>query len=121
METPPLAFRRSRPYTGGMAETEHKTAKPLAALDYLAQPGRHPARPVVAVFGDEAFLRRQALSALRDEVLSDKDGEFSLSVFDGDKAALRDVLDALTLASAPVDERTQSVWREVNWKSFQSI
>jgi DNA polymerase-3 subunit delta len=74
---------------------EKDVKKPIAALDYLAQPKRHPARPVCAVFGDEAFLRRQAILALRAEVLADADAEFSLNVFDGDKTTLREVLDAL--------------------------
>ena len=67
--------------------------KPLAALDYLAQPDKHPPLPVCAVFGDETFLRRQAILCLRSAVLGGEDGDFSLTAFDGRGTPLRDVLD----------------------------
>ncbi len=69
--------------------------KPIAALDYLAKPEKHPPRPVCAVFGDEAFLRRQVILGLRTVVSGGDDGDFSLSTFDGRSAVLRDVLDEL--------------------------
>ncbi len=40
-------------------------AKTLHAVDYLAAPQKHPAQAVCVVFGDEPFLRRQALMKLR--------------------------------------------------------
>ena len=70
--------------------------KPLAALDYLAQPDKHPPLPVCAVFGDETFLRRQAILCLRSAVLGGDDGDFSLTSFDGRGTPLRDVLDELS-------------------------
>ncbi len=70
-------------------------AKPVDSLDFLAHPDKHPIAPVCVVFGDESFLRRQALVQLKHAVLGGGDGEFSCSVFGGDQATLRDVLDEL--------------------------
>ena len=61
--------------------------KPIPALDYLAQPEKHPPRPVCAVFGDEAFLRRQAILGLRAAVLGGDDGDFSLTDLRGPRHA----------------------------------
>ncbi len=70
-------------------------AKPLHAVDYLAKSGKHPPKPVCVVFGDEPFFRRQSLLALRHAVLGEDEGGFSLSVFEGRSAELRDVLGEL--------------------------
>ncbi|MBN2473950.1 MAG: DNA polymerase III subunit delta [Pirellulales bacterium] len=77
-------------YTGGMA------AKTLHAVDYLADPDKHAPKPVCAVFGDDAFLRRQAIIKLRHVVLGGDEGDFSLASFEGPKVELRDVLDELS-------------------------
>jgi len=69
--------------------------KALHAIEYLAQPEKHPPRPVCALFGDEPFLRRQSLLCLRAAVLGGGEGEFSFSTFEGRSAALRDVLEEL--------------------------
>jgi DNA polymerase-3 subunit delta len=71
-------------------------AKPLDALDYLAHPGKHPAAGVCVLFGDESFLKRQVLGALKDQVLSGDDAEFSVTSFAGADVAWRDVSDALS-------------------------
>jgi DNA polymerase-3 subunit delta len=71
-------------------------AKALSAFDYLAQPEEHPAQPVCVVFGDEPFLRRQSLLALRAEVLCGDEGDLSFAAFEGRSAQLRDVLDELS-------------------------
>jgi DNA polymerase-3 subunit delta len=70
--------------------------KPLSALDYLAKPDKHPAKPVCAVFGDELFLRRQAMLALRAAVLDGDEGDFSLTTFEGKTAVFRDVHEVLS-------------------------
>ena len=70
-------------------------AKPTSALDYLARPGKYPPGCVAVLFGDEAFLKRQVLTGLKEQVLSGDDAEFSVTVLDGRSAALRDALDAL--------------------------
>ena len=79
-------------YTSRMA----KALPALSALDYLAQPEKYPPKPVCVVFGDETFLRRQALLTIRHTVLGDEEGEFSLTAFEGRNTQLRDVLEELT-------------------------
>lgn len=71
-------------------------AKALHAVDYLAAPGKHPPEAVNVIFGDDPFLKGQALSALKKAALGDGDANFSLSALEGDKALLRDMLDALS-------------------------
>jgi DNA polymerase-3 subunit delta len=71
----------------------------VSALEFLEAPAKHPVRPVVAVFGDEAFLKSEVLSILRREALAGADGEFGLHSFSGRDALLRDVLDALSTIS----------------------
>ena len=68
-------------------------AKTLHAIDYLAKPQEHPPRPLCVLFGEESFLRRQTLLALRAAVLEGDEGDFSFSRFEGRSAELRDVLD----------------------------
>ena len=67
------------------------SAKPIPALDYLAKPGEHAPKPVCAVFGDETFLRRQAILCLRTAVLGGEDADFSLTTFEGRGTLFRDV------------------------------
>ncbi|MBX3412756.1 MAG: DNA polymerase III subunit delta [Pirellulales bacterium] len=71
----------------------------LNALDYLAAQAKHPAPAVCVAFGDEPFLKREVLLALRREVLGGGDGDFSLTRLEGRAAALRDVLDELATLS----------------------
>jgi DNA polymerase-3 subunit delta len=66
-------------------------AKALHAIDYLAAADAHPPRAVCVAFGDEPFLRRQVLRALRDIVLAGEEADFSISTFSGPEAAWRDV------------------------------
>ena len=68
---------------------------PYPRLDYLAQPQKYPPRPVCAVFGNEPFLRREAILCLRAAVLGGEEGDFSLSAFDGGESQFRDVYEAL--------------------------
>ena len=67
----------------------------VSALDYLAARQKYPPRPVCAVFGEEAFLRRQAILGLRSAVLGGDEGDFSLRTFAGRGTLLRDVLEEL--------------------------
>ncbi len=67
-------------------------AKAIPAADFLAKPSD---APMCAVFGDEDFLRRQVLLALRGAVLGEEDAEISLTRFEGQEAALSDVLGEL--------------------------
>ncbi|HEY2894138.1 MAG TPA: DNA polymerase III subunit delta [Pirellulales bacterium] len=70
-------------------------AKPLEALDYLANPGKYPATGFCVLFGDEPFLKRQVMAALKGQVLSGADADFSISTFNGPESDMRDVTDAL--------------------------
>jgi DNA polymerase-3 subunit delta len=69
--------------------------KPPHAIDYLAAAEKHPPRAVCVVFGDDRFLKRQALARLREDVLPSGDADFSTTVFEGRTAVLGDVLDEL--------------------------
>jgi DNA polymerase III subunit delta len=71
-------------------------AKPTPSLDYLAQPEKYPPKPVCAVFGDESFLRRQAILCLRTAVLGGEDADFSLTSFEGRSTLFRDVHEVLS-------------------------
>src|SRR5262245_31160159 len=70
--------------------------KPLDAIDYLAHPAKHSPASICVLFGDESFLKRQVLAEIKEAVLSGQDAEFSTTVFDGNEAVLRDVMDALS-------------------------
>jgi DNA polymerase-3 subunit delta len=71
-------------------------AKTLHALDFLAQPEKYRPRPVCVVYGDEVFLKRQALLRLREAVLGGDEGDFSFTAVDGAKALWRDVYEDLS-------------------------
>jgi DNA polymerase-3 subunit delta len=81
-------------------------SKPLAALDYLARAEEHAPPPICVLFGDEPFLKRQALARLRAAVLAGHDAEFSSTLFAGPTVTLSAVLDELsTLAMFGGGER----------------
>jgi DNA polymerase-3 subunit delta len=68
----------------------------MEAKDYLERPRLHP---LLVVFGEETFLRRQVLTAIRRLALGDSADEFGLSVHSGDTATFAAVLDEVrTLA-----------------------
>lgn len=71
----------------------------VAALDFLAHVADHPAKSVCVVFGDDAYLKRQVVSSIRQSVLTSDDAELSLWKADGSDAELRDVLDELSTVS----------------------
>lgn len=73
-------------------------AKPAPALDLIDKlPAKFP--PVCVLFGDEDYLHRQVIGAIRKAVLGEGDAEFSYRVFDGEEASLREVLDELITVS----------------------
>jgi DNA polymerase-3 subunit delta len=82
-----------------MAKSAVKKSEVVSALDYLSQLDKFPPASVCAVYGDEAFLKSEAVAALRRHVLSDEEDEFSLTTFTGKEAQLREVLDALATVS----------------------
>lgn len=69
-------------------------AEQLHAFDYLESPSKYPVAPVNVVYGDEPFLKRLAIKALRSAISSDEDTPFA--TFDGDATQWRDVLDELS-------------------------
>lgn len=72
----------------------------VPATTFLSQPDKYPAGPVCAVAGDEMFLQREVIAALRSQVLGNEQDEFSSACFSGSSdIALRDVLDALATVS----------------------
>jgi DNA polymerase III subunit delta len=71
-------------------------SKPVEALDYLADAKKHPPRSICVLFGDEPFLKRQALQNLRAVVLAGADAEFAGSSLAGPTATLSGVLDELS-------------------------
>ncbi len=77
----------------------------LDALAYLAEPQKHLAHSVCAVYGDEPFLKSEVLAALRRTNLGDEDGQFALTTLTGRDARLRDVIDALSTVSLFGDGR----------------
>ena len=70
--------------------------KPVDALDFIASPAKHPAGAITVLFGDEPFLKRQALGLLREEILSGDDADFSVKRFEGRELEMRDVMDTLS-------------------------
>ena len=83
-----------------MAKSSSTKSAVVPATTFLASPDKHPAGPVCAVIGDETFLKREVLAALRQQVLGSDQDEFSLTTFAGRSGVpLRDVLDALATVS----------------------
>src|SRR3954451_14040044 len=59
----------------------------MDSLEFLRRSGKAKPQPVYVLPGDEAFLKRQVLAALRTLVLGPEDSGFGLSTHPGDKAA----------------------------------
>jgi DNA polymerase-3 subunit delta len=69
----------------------------MHALDFLKDPAKVPLKPVYALFGDDAFLRRESLREVRRAALPGEDDAASATTFVGDSATLADVLDELNM------------------------
>ena len=67
----------------------------MHAIDLLRDPAKLPIRPVYVVYGDDAFLRGEALAVITRRVLAGSDEEDDLAVrrFAGVESKLSDVLD----------------------------
>lgn len=75
-----------------------RTGPHMDSLAYLERAKRSTSQPVYVLHGDEAFLKRQVLEALRVQVLGDSADDFGLSQYAGDKiefAAVRNELETL--------------------------
>jgi DNA polymerase-3 subunit delta len=64
----------------------------VKANDFLWHPDKYAAKGVCAVFGKNSFFKSNVIRHLRNQILSDADAEFSFVLFDGQNAALKDVL-----------------------------
>lgn len=70
----------------------------MHAIELLKDPSRTPVVPIYAVYGDDPFLRRESLKAIRHASLGADDEEaedLSVSRFAGESATLADVMDDL--------------------------
>jgi DNA polymerase-3 subunit delta len=69
----------------------------LTGFDAIERPDAVPDKPAYAVYGDEEFLRRAAIAAIKGRVLGQDADEFGVTNFDGRTASLADVLDELAM------------------------
>ncbi|MGL4511738.1 MAG: DNA polymerase III subunit delta [Lacipirellulaceae bacterium] len=67
----------------------------FTGLGFLLEPPPLPPAGVVAVVGDEAFLKHEVIAALRSGLLGSGDAEVGWRVFAGPQAEWRDVADAV--------------------------
>src|SRR5690349_17053737 len=67
----------------------------MDSLTFLARADRAKLQPVYVLHGDEDFLKRQVLAALRRLAFGEDGGEFGFSTHPGDKANLATILDEL--------------------------
>jgi DNA polymerase-3 subunit delta len=67
----------------------------MDSLTFLDQAGRGKLQPIYVLYGDESFLKRQVLAALRQAVLGTADDAFGLNSYAGDKAVFASVRDEL--------------------------
>lgn len=67
----------------------------MDSLTYLESTGKGGPQPIYVLHGDEDFLKRQVLRALRQRVFGGADNEFSYSTHAGDKAGFAQVFDEL--------------------------
>ncbi len=68
----------------------------MHAFEFLRQPRDQGVPPVVAISGEDAYLRREALEeSCRRALGGNADDDLSLTRFSGDSAGLSDVLDEL--------------------------
>jgi DNA polymerase III subunit delta len=81
-----------------MAKSSTK-AGTLTAFEYLDGTNQLPTVGLCAIYGDDAFLKSEVLTLLRQQTLGEGEGGFGLTTFAGREARLRDVLDALASRS----------------------
>ncbi len=77
-----------------MAKSSSKSGA-VSGLEFLTNAAKYEAKPVCAVFGDDTYLKSEAIAALRRQVFTGEGEDLSLSTFTGRETQLRDVLDAL--------------------------
>src|SRR5262245_63360506 len=67
----------------------------MDSLAFLERADRAKLLPLYVLHGDEPFLKRQVLNALRDKALGPNAEEAAWSSYPGDKAAFAEVCDEL--------------------------
>jgi DNA polymerase-3 subunit delta len=82
-----------------MSKASAKTTGPLSAYELIANPDAYPLAGACAIFGDEEYLKREVLVAVRRKVSGGDDSELAITYLRGKEAQLRDVLDALNTRS----------------------
>jgi DNA polymerase III subunit delta len=66
----------------------------MHAIDFLRNPAQAKVKPVYAVFGDDAFLRKETLDAIARTLFpGEEDDDLATRRFAGEQAKLADVLD----------------------------
>lgn len=89
-----------RPLVGRDVEmSKSPKTSAVSALDFLDATKADPGVAVYVAYGDDVFLKTEAVSALRRRLLAGGDEGFAASDFVGDKTQLRDVRDALSAVS----------------------
>jgi DNA polymerase-3 subunit delta len=76
-----------------------KKSAAITALEFLSSSDSHAPKPVNVLFGDEAYLKREALATLTANALSGADAEFSVTKYAGPATEWRDVSDELCTVS----------------------
>ncbi|HEV3168588.1 MAG TPA: DNA polymerase III subunit delta [Isosphaeraceae bacterium] len=69
----------------------------MHAIDFLRQPVEGDVRPIYAVYGDEPYLRREALRTIARTALGAEADDLAVATFAGERATLADVLDELRM------------------------
>lgn len=77
----------------------------MDCVEFLAGIDNTEPQSVYVIFGDELFLKRLAIAAVRRLVLNPDTAEFSFTSFLGDKASFADVMDELQTVSFFGDRR----------------
>lgn len=67
----------------------------MDGLNFVQSADKVPLQPVYVLHGDEPFIKRQVLRALRRRVLESETDSFGLSTYAGDKAVFAEVHDEL--------------------------
>lgn len=67
----------------------------IGCMEFLARKRPPKIGPVVVVFGDDDFLRRQAIAAVRTLVVGSEPDDFTFARFVGNETSLRDLSDEL--------------------------
>lgn len=69
----------------------------MHAIDFLREPSKVPVKPVYALFGDDAFLRKESLTEIARAVFHGAEDELGVVTYSGDQATLADVLDEVRM------------------------